>query len=333
MRPQVLVLDEPLAGLDVGGVRTLLDTLQRLNREEGVTVVLIEHRLVEVARLADRLVLLESGRLVADGSPATVLDDHQLARRLGLRRPTEDPQSEWEDLLVPAEPRLAEEPVLRAAGISVGYGRRDVLHGVDLDLYAGELVALVGENGSGKSTLARVLAGLKRPSAGRVTIPGVKRPRPGVDIGLLLQDPADQLLTDKVDEEVALGPRSWRRHDPAAHEELLAVSDLLDLRLLPPLALSAGQQQRTVLAAALALRPRAIVLDEPTHGQDWGHLERLVGFLRRLNEQGSAILLITHDFKLAHYCADRVIILRGGQIAATGAFARRTARPSHAVAP
>ncbi|MEI6727724.1 MAG: ATP-binding cassette domain-containing protein, partial [Actinomycetes bacterium] len=298
----------------------------RLNRAEGVTIVLIEHRLVEVTRLADRLVLLEGGRLVADGRPSAVLDDRERARRLGLRRPTEEPLAEWEDLLAPPRPRADEEPVLRAAGIRAGYGRSAVLHGVDLELYGGELVALVGENGSGKSTLARVLAGLKRPSEGSVTIPGVRRPRPGIDIGLLLQDPADQLLTDEVDAEVALGPRSWRRHDPAAHEELLAVSDLLDLRRLPPLALSAGQQQRTVLAAVLALRPRVIVLDEPTHGQDWAHLEGLVGFLRRLNEQGSAILLITHDFKLAHYCADRVAILRDGQIAATGVFRRREGR-------
>ena len=333
MRPRVLVLDEPLSGLDVGGVRMLLGTLQRLNRVEGVTVVLIEHRLVEVARLADRLVLLEGGRLVADGAPAAVLDDRERARRLGLRRPTEEPFAEWEELLLPPEPRADREPALRATGISAGYGRSAVLRGVDLELYAGELVALVGENGSGKSTLARVLAGLKRPSAGSVTIPGVKRPRPGIDIGLLLQDPADQLLTDEVDAEVALGPRSWRRHDPAAHEELLTVSDLLELRRLPPLTLSAGQQQRTVLAAVLALRPRVIVLDEPTHGQDWGHLEGLVGFLRRLNEQGSAILLITHDFKLAHYCADRVAILRDGRIAATGVVAPRGARPSQAVAP
>jgi len=320
MRPRVLVLDEPLSGLDVGGVRMLLDTLQRLNRAEGVTIVLIEHRLVEVTRLADRLVLLEGGRLVADGRPSAVLDDRERARRLGLRRPTQEPLAEWEDLLAPPRPRADEEPVLRAAGIRAGYGRSAVLHGVDLELYGGELVALVGENGSGKSTLARVLAGLKRPSEGSVTIPGVRRPRRGIDIGLLLQDPADQLLTDEVDAEVALGPRSWRRQDPAAHEELLAVSDLLDLRRLPPLALSAGQQQRTVLAAALALRPRVIVLDEPTHGQDWAHLERLVGFLRLLKEQGSAILLITHDFKLAHYCADRVAILRDGQISATGIF-------------
>jgi energy-coupling factor transport system ATP-binding protein len=323
MRPHVLVLDEPLAGLDVRGEHTLLATLERLNRDEGVTIILIEHRLGEVVRLADRVVLLERGRIVADGSAAAVFADEGLLRRLGVRRPAAEPASDWEALLRPLARAAGGEPLLRAEHVAAGYGRRHVLHDVDLELHAGELVALVGENGSGKSTLSRVLAGLKRPASGSVTFPGVKKPRPGVDIGLLLQDPADQLLTDEVDAEVALGPRSWGRFDAAAHEELMAMSDLTDVRGAPPLSLSAGQQQRTVLAASLALRPRVLILDEPTHGQDWGHLERLVGILEALKAEGSAVLLITHDFKLAHFCADRVIILRDGRIAAEGTFSRR----------
>ena len=326
MRPRVLVLDEPLAGLDVTGVRSLLATLERLNREQGITIILIEHRLVEASRLADRLVLLERGRIAADGPTTALLQDRELLRRLGLRRPTEEPFTEWEALLRPHVRAAGSTPVLRAAHVAARYGRTEVLHDVSLDLHAGELVALVGENGSGKSTLARVLAGLKRPTAGTVTLTGIKRPRPGRDIGLLLQDPVDQLLTDEVDAEVALGPRSWRRIDQAAHEELLAVSDLTGLRNRPPLSLSAGQQQRTVLAAALALRPPVIILDEPTLGQDWSHLEALVSFLQLLRAQGSAILLITHDFKLAHFCADRVAILRDGKIGRDGVFEHEAGR-------
>ncbi len=333
MRPRVLVLDEPLAGLDLGGVRALLATLERLNREEGVTVVLIEHRLGEVVSLADRVVLLERGRVVADGRPREILHDEELSRRLGFRHPAVEPASEWEDLLQPLAGPGAGEVVLRAEHLAAGYGRRRVLHDVELELHAGELVALVGENGSGKSTLARVLAGLRRPASGSLTFPGVRKPRPGRDIGLLLQDPADQLLTDEVDAEVALGPRSWGRFDAAAHEDLLRRSDLADLRGYPPLSLSAGQQQRTVLAASLALRPRVLILDEPTHGQDWGHLEHLVGVLQDLKAGGSAILLITHDFKLAHFCADRVMVLRDGRIAAEGAFSRRGARTGRGAEP
>ncbi|HET6494822.1 MAG TPA: ATP-binding cassette domain-containing protein, partial [Thermoleophilia bacterium] len=293
---------------------------ERLNREQGITIILIEHRLVEASRLADRLVLLERGRVAADGPTDALLRDRTLLRRMGLRRPTEEPFIEWEALLRQHVRTTSSTPVFRAAHVAAGYGHSQVLLDVSLDLHPGELVALVGENGSGKSTLARVLAGLKRPTSGTVTLSGVKRPRPGLDIGLLMQDPVAQLLTDEVDAEVALGPRSWRRFDQAAHEDLLAASDLTGLRSRPPLSLSAGQQQRTVLAAVLALHPTVIILDEPTHGQDWSHLERLVSFLRELKAQGSAILLITHDFKLAHFCSDRVAILRDGTIGRDGVF-------------
>ncbi len=179
MRPEVLVLDEPLAGLDVCGVRALLETLERLNREEGVTVVLIEHRLSEVVRLARRVVVLERGRVAADGPVREILSDDDLSRRLGLRRPAVEPIAEWEDLLSPWPRSSDGDVVLRAEQVAAGYGRRHVLQAVDLELRRGELVALVGENGSGKSTLARVLAGLKRPGAGRVTFPGLRKPRPG----------------------------------------------------------------------------------------------------------------------------------------------------------
>ena len=143
----------------------LLATLERLNREQGITIILIEHRLVEASRLADRLVLLEDGRVVADGPTIRTARGPQAA---ASPRPAQADRG----ALQPSGRRCcgrtcappAPTPVLRATHVAASYGRSEVLHDVSLDLHAGELVALVGENGSGKSTLARVLAGLKRPT-------------------------------------------------------------------------------------------------------------------------------------------------------------------------
>jgi energy-coupling factor transporter ATP-binding protein EcfA2 len=211
--------------------------------------------------------------------------------------------------------------------VSAGYGRDVVLRGLDLALHPGEFTAVVGDNGSGKTTLARVAGGLLKPSGGEVVFHhetgsgrswGRARLRPGLDVALLFQNPADQLFTDSVEEEVAFGPLNYRRFDAARHERLLEESDLVGLRSRLPMALSAGQQQRTALAACLSLLPRLVILDEPTLGQDWRHLQRLMDFLRELNRQGMAILLITHDYKLVHRYAHRVVWMDGGRIVLDG---------------
>jgi energy-coupling factor transport system ATP-binding protein len=307
MRPPLLVLDEPLASLDHEGARQVLDTLADLNHRHGVTVVTIEHRIAEAARVAGRIVLLENGRVVVDGPAATVVADRPRLCALGLARP--------ERVAPPPAPRPANgaETLVELRDVAAGWDERPVLDGVDLRLAPGEFVALVGGNGSGKSTLARVLAGLMRPRRGR-RIAGAAAAAPGPGTGLLCQNPLDQLLTERVEDEIALGPRNWAVFDAVAHERLLAAADLVALRTRAPLALSAGQQQRTVLAATLALTPHLLVLDEPTLGQDWAHLERLMTLVADLNARGSAVLLITHDHDLAARYARRTLYLRDGRL-------------------
>lgn len=323
MQPQVLVLDEPAASLDVPGINAIVRTLKRLKQRYGLTIVLIEHRLAEVAWLADRAVILDRGQVAAEGPVGDVLRDRQLAHRLGLRRPVDNPLEDWERLLLPQEQAApAEPPLIEFHGVSVGYraGRKKVtvLKNIDLALYPGEYMALVGHNGAGKSTLGLVAAGLLKPWQGKVVYGGQRSPRPGIDASLLFQNPVDQLFMDQVGQEVAFGPQNYGCFDPDFHKELLEQAGLEALVARRPAALSTGQQQRTALAACLALRPRLIVLDEPTLGQDWGHLERLMDFLAYLNRQGATILLITHDYKLVYRYAQRVLLIEDGQIALDG---------------
>ena len=322
MRPRLLVLDEPLANLDAQGVAQVLDALDRLHRQ-GITLVVIEHRLAAVAARATRLALLEAGRVVADSGAADsgaadsgaadsgaadsgaaeLLARPGLLEGLGLRHP------------YPPRPAPTPGPALVALEeVSAGYGPRRVLDGASLEVRQGELLALVGPNGSGKTTVARVLAGLLRPRRGRVRWAAPLRGLPGYRrAGMLFQQPRHQALLERVEDEVAYGPENLGR-ERAEVEPLLAAADLLALRERSPWSLSAGQLQRTALAAAAALAPALLILDEPTLGQDEAHLARLMALAREQCAGGRAALLITHDEGLVAAVADRVLALEGGKV-------------------
>lgn len=324
MGARTLVLDEPTSSLDGRGTRDVLATLARLNRDSGVTIILIEHRLADAAPLARRAIILDQGRIVADGPTASVFAQSPLLRRLGLRRPVQREQSGWQAMLTPPAAPPG-PPIVEVRGLNAGYKGQPVLQGLDMTLYEGEFAALVGDNGAGKSTLARVLAGLIKPAAGSVRLGNGRRLLPGRDVGLLFQNPLLQLFCDTVGEEVAFGPRNLAMGSANSIDEALAVTDLEPLRQRSILALSCGQQQRTALAAIISTRPRLIILDEPTIGQDWGHLSMFMDYLRRLNQSGATILLITHDHKLVYHYAMRILVLAGGRIVADGAPGRSAA--------
>jgi energy-coupling factor transporter ATP-binding protein EcfA2 len=319
MRPDVLVLDEPTASLDVPGTQSVISALEKLRRQFGLTIVLVEHRLAEVRRIADKVLVLHDGQKVAEGKFDQVLGDHELLHTYGLRRPTVEKLTDWSRLLVSnGHQPVDQKPLLDLQNLSAGYDRQAIIRDINLKIFPGEFVALVGDNGTGKSTLALAAAGLLKPLAGKVLVRGTSRPRPGLDIALLFQNPADQLFTDSVDEEVSFGPRNYRSFNNDIHQQTLTSADLLHLRARRPFSLSIGQQQRTALASCIALRPALVILDEPTLGQDWRHLQQLMDCLTHLNAQGTAILLITHDYKLVHRYARRVVLMEKGRITLDG---------------
>jgi len=326
LRPGVLVLDEPTANLDWKGTEQVLSALARLQREEGLTVVIIEHRLEAIADLADRVLLMKDGRVVADGPPEEVFADRRRMAAMGLRypRPGSDgrlPRGMLEGVAGGRvrPPAGGAQPLVLLRGVEAGYGRHIVLKDFNLPIYPGELLALVGDNGAGKSTVARVIAGILRPRRGRVIWDHASRHLPwGRRVGLLFQNPLQQLVCDRVEDEVAFGPRNYDQENGDGLEAVLEAADLTSIRSRRPQMLSAGQQQRTALAAAMVLAPRLLILDEPTMGQDWGHLSRLMDYLLRLNHDGQAILLITHDHKLVCRYAGRIVTLRDGRVVTDG---------------
>ncbi|QYZ80172.1 ABC transporter ATP-binding protein [Methanofollis formosanus] len=309
MNPRTLVFDEPTADLDPEGAAGVLATIRALNKDEGRTVVVVEHRVREVLPHADRVVCMKDGRVTRDVDASSVTpQDLGWGYRPRRRHP----------------PPPVRREAVRFSGVHYRYpDGTGALRGVDLTVGAGEFVAVVGENGSGKSTLAMHINGLLRASAGSVAVlgrdVGAMKPRevaPGV--GFLFQNPNHQIFSDCVSREVALGLEG-RRYSPDERDhrvrEALAAGDLTDFEDRDPNTLSRGERQRLAAASVLATDPAVYVLDEPTTGQDHEHIMQMMDFIEGLNREGRTVVLITHDHDLARAYADRIVVMEGGRVA------------------
>ncbi len=312
MEPRLLALDEPFAFLDAAGAGRLRALLHHL-RAAGVTLIVAEHRLHEVADLASRMLVLHQGRLAADGSPRQILSCPVAAWGLEASGIMPPPP--------PAPSALPGEPVLEWDGVWCERVGRSVLRGASLTSAAGEIVALLGANGAGKSTLFRHGNGLLRCQRGAVRVLGRAVGRRPVaelarEVGLVMQQPARMLFAPSVRAELAAGPRALGRHDPAwcaRLSERFGLDPLLDRF---PQTLSAGEQRRVAIAAVLTSRPRALLLDEPTAGQDATARATLRTLLGECAAEGVAIAVATHDPFWAYSLCRRWAILTEGRIAA-----------------
>jgi len=310
MRPGTLVLDEPTGNLDPGAVRDLRDCVARA-KAAGCAVLVAEHRLSWLAGLADRYCVLSGGRVdrVLDADEFAELSDADVtamglrARSAGGIRPAPPP---------PRGHGGPGRPWLRAAGLSVRRGGRQVLAGVDVRLCPGEVVALTGANGAGKTTLGRALCGLVRTDAGRILVEGAPVPRRVLPrhAAMVFQHVEQQMFAETVDAEVTFGLARPQDVDVAG---LLDGLDLAGLGPRHPATLSGGQKQRLAVATAMAGGKRLVVLDEPTSGLDRDAVQRVAALLRRLAAD-RVVLVITHDLELIAAACDRLIHLADGGV-------------------
>jgi energy-coupling factor transport system ATP-binding protein len=342
MNPRILLLDEPLASLDPASAREALVLFREL-ADDGRAVLLVEHR-VEDALVArpERTLFLRDGRqaflgasqdflALADPREVKLPADVALARLgdggwgLGVgdggtaSAPIPQPPA-------PSPRPTPGNPLLEFADIRFGYGDGpEILRGISLTLREGEVVAIMGPNGAGKSTLLRHGIGLLRPKSGQVRVAGQDARGATVaqlarTVGYVFQSPSHMLFAPTVRAELTFGPRNVGLDLAAADAAVpaaLAQVGLTGFEDRAPLSLSFGQQKRLGIAAVLSMRPRVLVLDEPTAGQDHGSTQALMHMIGGL-EGLAATVLITHDVDLAVSYATRVVLMRDGQIEADG---------------
>jgi energy-coupling factor transporter ATP-binding protein EcfA2 len=324
LRPGLILLDEPTANLDPEGSALVVDLLRRIIERNSPTLVLVEHRLEEVLPLVTRVVALgANGELMADGDPNWVFSRY--AERLensgvwlpGHRAPP-----------LPSRPRPPTNTLVFGERVGFTYpGQRTSAVGpVEVQVRSSEALAVTGPNGAGKSTLALMLAGLLRPTNGEVLSGEALAAGRGHEpiwrwrarelagrIGMVFQEPEDQFLTGRVRDELALGPKLLGLPDAEVGRrvgELLDRLHLAHLAAANPFTLSGGEKRRLSVATSLATAPSALILDEPTFGQDsrtWGELLSLLAALR---DAGRAICFATHDRDFARALADRTLHLR-----------------------
>ncbi|SDE11695.1 ABC transporter ATP-binding protein [Sporomusa acidovorans] len=351
-KPKVLALDEPISQLDPQGAGELLAVLKRLNIDREITIVLVEHRLHEVLPLCHRVAIMEAGKLIWQGGREAAYSRPELFAAYGLRLP--QPVMICHQLGIAArsadigdavaairqryrvsayelpaalpKQAAAEEQPLRQAAVAVRqlsffYNRpaQPVLNNIDFTVFSGQFIALMGSNGAGKSTLLHLIGGLLKPAAGEIHVLGKKVTGVSSAVGMVLQNPDFMLFNNTVQEEIGFSLQQ-RKGDSCGWsgycQLLLEKLGLTGLETDFPLALSRGQRLRVAIAAVLACQPAILLLDEPTTGQDIGHIEDIAQLLKEYTSAGGAIVFCTHDAEVAARFADRIVVMRQGRIVA-----------------
>ena len=314
--PPVMVLDEPASNLDPGAIRLLAMVIAEWKRQ-GKTIVIAEHRLTYLRKVADRVIYMEEGRIVQD-LPAEQfwqIPDVDICAR-GLRTTKMIEFHEGRAACIDERERFHIQ--------DLRFSRKEgmTLQIPELSLPCGAIIGILGENGSGKTTLARCLCGLEKSCKGKFVLAGKslsRRERLRRSF-LVMQDVNHQLFTESVEEEVLISMSGCEDEKEAAAERILASMDLLPFRELHPLALSGGQKQRVAVASALASQKDLLLFDEPTSGLDRQHMLEVAENLRRLSALGKTIFLITHDPELVQECCEYFVFLSRGEVAWRGSW-------------
>ncbi len=349
MQPEVLILDEPTSQLDPIAASDFLGTVRKINAELGTTVIITEHRLEDIFPYADRAIVMDSGKIIADDAPRNIgklLFEQNNAMFTAMPTPvrvfcnangggdcplTVREGRAWLDKEFSAEPEIKENPCkniddetenpalsLKELWFRYEKDTPDILRGVSMDIPSGSISAIVGGNGAGKSTTLKAICGICKPYRGKIKVLGkpINKFRSGElfknCISMLPQDPKSLLVKNKVADDLAEMTGDENKINEIA--EMCQITELLNNH---PYDLSGGEQQRAALAKVLLTEPKILLLDEPTKGMDSFFKETFADILGKLKNQGITILMVSHDVEFCAKYADRVSMFFDGQVLTT----------------
>lgn len=364
MEPEIYVLDEPTSNLDPLGSDLVFRLMEKVAGDMNKTAIIVEHKLEKIIDLVDRIIVMDKGGIAFNGKPVEVLHHYQELKEIGVVAPQMNqiinllsdhgvaelaPTTCFEDAVrelkavLPAElpldkmketasgftnPPSYNKSIIEIRDLHFGYTPEvEVLHGINLDVYEGEFLSIVGQNGSGKTTIVKHFNGLHKPTSGTVRVKGVATSDSTVaklsqSVGYCFQNPDHQIFSSVVKDELCYGPKNLRWPQQEIEESVsevgrfLKIEDLFDQN---PYNLSKGQRQQIAVAAILAMKPDVLVVDEPTTGQDPRQSHEMMDMVKWLNtELHKTIVVITHDMSIAAEYSDRIVVMHSGQVIAQG---------------
>lgn len=358
MDPSIIILDEPTSELDPIGREEIYSTMVSLQKDQKKTVVAVEHSSQEISEKADSIVVLSDAHVVWQGSPKDFFRELDLVERYGIKPlpvskvgwelykkgfiakeeiplTVDDAYSLVLRLLdgrklgfSPAEvPRQERTKLIEVNDVHYQYDKsKEALKGVSFDIYEGDYVALIGQNGAGKTTLAKHFNSLFKPTSGRILVCGkdTRNEEPNTlaeQIGYVFQNPDNQIFSTSVYKEMEYGLKALKLSEEEMSKRIHEIAKLLDIEKVleeHPFSLGKGERQRVAVASILVLKPKILVVDEPTTGQDWDGIQNMMKLIDELHANGTTIVMITHDMDVVATHANRVIVMAKGSMVADG---------------
>lgn len=368
MAPDVLVLDEPTAALDPASSTLVFDTLRKINREHGITVIVIEQKVALLSKYCSRVLVMADGKLAFDGEPHQVFAHASELRQMGVDSPrvarianslieagllpsgqapclnvseahqlisslladatSKDAPADTPETSphIPTIPRgVNQEPVVELTDVTFAYPHGGAsVNNLNMCVYPGELVGVIGQNGAGKTTLTKLLNGLLHPASGIVHMAGMNTadvPTSAIaaKCATLFQNPDRQLCRDTVLDEIAFSLELHGVTADEARKRARAAAERFGLPLdESPFSLSRGQRQMVALASVVVLDPQVVLLDEPTSGLDYRECMTVMETVSEMAERGCAVIMVCHDMEVVSDFAQRLVVMADGRILERG---------------
>lgn len=339
--PKCIILDEPTSQLDPAAAEEVAALIKKINEELGITLIIIEQRIDRWFDLADKIAVIKEGKISFAGSKEEMYNSNEeyllrflpgylkLFKRLNIDRMPNSFKEARKELKAANIKFTAQQSknsnnkaVININNLSCGYEGNNVLKDMDLEIKEGEFLGVLGANGAGKSTLLRAITGLLKYSGSiklyDKEVKKMKLKQVSETIGYVSQNPNDYLYKDTVYEELKFTLDNHEIKDLSFIDETLRALGISELKVRNPRDLSGGEKQRVAIAAMLVLRPKVLLLDEPTRGLD-SEVKKLLGtILKDLNKNGTTVILVTHDMEFASQYCNSFCLMFNGELVSKG---------------